>query len=292
MSEVNEQLRRIEDLRAAKYITGTLRDISAIDIKRVRELFDRNEHFAYELRDLYQLVWSLGEQAGDKATKVKSSNTLYVAYTTNRHFYGAVNHDVMRKFIADTDTKDRCLIIGETGKEIWLAGARKRREVTFMSFEGDSPNAKETSDFVRRTEGYGHVLVYFPGFVSVFMQEPQILDVTFRPDRAALPAKPDSQGKEQAVTFPPLEYLLEPDISEMVGFFNTQVRYVLFDRMLLETQLSRVAARLVKMDTADQNANMLIRNEQRLLHQAQASFSSRRMIETVVGYLQWHTKKI
>ena len=75
----------------------------------------------------------------------------------------------------------------------------------------------------------------------------------------------------------------------MLEFFNTQVRYVLFERMLLETRLSRVAARLVKMDTADQNAEALIGAERRELRRAKSSFSSRRMIETLVGYLQWHT---
>jgi ATP synthase F1 gamma subunit len=298
MSEVREQKRRIEDLRSAKYITGTLRDISAIEIKRVRDEFDRNEHFASELRGLYQLVWSLGELAGDKSTQAKSSQVLYVAYTTNRHFYGAVNHNVMHKFINDTNTSDRCLIIGDTGKEIWLSGARKRREVSFMSFNEDSPNTQETTDFIHRTEGYSHVLVYFPGFVSVFVQEPQILDVTFRPNKGEQDR--DAQRAPDSTPLPavvqngasPLEFLLEPDIAEMISFFNTQVRYVLFERLLLETQLSRVAARLVKMDSADQNADGLIRNEEKELHRAHASFSSRRMIETIVGYLQWHTKNI
>jgi F0F1-type ATP synthase gamma subunit len=74
-------------------------------------------------------------------------------------------------------------------------------------------------------------------------------------------------------------------------FFKTQVRYVLFERMLLETQLSRVAARLAKMDAADTNAEQLIKNERKELRRANASFSSRRMIETLVGYLQWHTQR-
>lgn len=287
MSVVKEQLRRIEDLRSAKYITGTLRDISAIDMKRLRDKFETNEQFSSELRELYKLVWMLGERAGEKVTQIKNTQVLHVAYTTNRHFYGAVNNDVMRAFMSDTNTSDRCLIIGDTGKEIWLSGARKRREVSFISFKGDSPNSTETAEFIRRTEGFGHVLVHFPGFVSVFVQKPQILDVTFRPTdvrrESTTPSTPDTQS---------LEFLLEPDLAQMIAFFNAQVRYALFERLLLETELSRVSARLVKMDVADQNADGLIRHEKRELHRAHASFSSRRMIETIVGYLQWHTSKI
>ena len=85
--------------------------------------------------------------------------------------------------------------------------------------------------------------------------------------------------------------MFEPDLSEMVSFFNTQVRYILFERLLLETQISRVAARLVKMDTADQNAHDIIKLEMRTMRRIRTSFSSKRMLETVVGFIQWHNKQ-
>ncbi len=288
MSEIKEQLRRIEDLRSVKYITGTLRDISAIEIKQVRERFEKNEQFAAELRELYRLVWTLAERAQHSAVQQKGTRTLHVAYTTNRHFYGALNQDVMRKFQQDTDSEDSCLIIGDIGKELWLGSVRKRREVSFTTFVQDTPNLSEVTEFLRRTAAYNRVFVYYPGFVSVFVQKPMMLDITFRPSGVRSQQKEGNAEK----SFENIEFLLEPDLGEMIDFFNSQVRYVLFERMLLETQLSRVAARLVKMDTADQNADRLVRGEQTELRRAYASFSSRRMIETLVGHLQWHTQKI
>jgi ATP synthase F1 gamma subunit len=285
MSDVKTQQRHIEDLRSAQYITGALRDISAIELKALRGRFERNTQFTDELRDLFGLVWSIALRTEGAVDSGKKKETLYVAYTTNRHFYGALNYDVVKKVIKDTDTHDRCLIVGDTGKEVWKANAKKRKEVTFMSFKSDEPDQEETKSFLELSRDFSRVFVYYPGFVSVFAQEPRMLDITFRPSKKAANASGQGAGGEEA------EYLLEPDLTEMLMFFNTQVRYVLFERMLLETQLSRVAARLAKMDAADTNAEQLIKNERKELRRANASFSSRRMIETLVGYLQWHTQR-
>jgi ATP synthase F1 gamma subunit len=292
MSEVREQKRRIEDLQSTKYITGALRDISAIELTGLRERFDRNTSFADELRELYGLVWTIGERSGQDIKTQKKNNALYVAYTTNRHFFGALNLDIIQKLIQSTSTSDQCLIIGDTGKEIWRTQAKKRRETSFMSFVDDAPNSTEITGFLQKTAEYRHVYMLYPGFVSVFKQEPVMQDITFRPAKKPRTLDEQDTKQQKLATNDVAEYLLEPNLTEMLAFFHLQVRYVLFERMLLETQLSRVSARLVKMDTADQNTDLLVRAQYKELRRAYASFSSRRMIETLVGYLQWHTQKI
>jgi len=289
MSDVREQQQRIEAVLTARTITGALRDIAAVEMKGLRDLFERNNEFSSELKKLFELVWRIAESAGVLENGLLADrSTLYVAYTTNRHFYGALNTNVMESFVAGTDSKDCCLIIGDTGKQYWLAQAKKRREISFLSFQDDVPTTQEIMNFLEKVETYAHVQVFYPGFVSVFRQETSMVDITFRPPdkkRSDKNAGVDSREEEP-------QYLLEPELSEMVTFFNVQVRYVLFERMLLETHLSRVAARVVKMDAADQNAKKLLERERRELRRAYASFSSRRMLETLVGYLQWHTQRV
>jgi len=289
MSQVATQRTRIQDVESARYITAALRDISAIQLKNLRDRFQQNDKFYTDLRDLYQLVWRIALAAGSsEATAALRGDTLYVAYTTNRHFYGAINNNVMRTFTDSTETGDKVLVVGDTGKQIWTTRSKKRREVGFLSFAGDSPTKEETSAFLARVAPYAHVNIFYPGFVSVFRQEVQMLDITFRPSKGTNnTGQQNNISSGQDIT----QYLLEPDLSEMFAFFNQQVRYALFERMLLETQLSQVAARLVKMDTSDQNAQDLLRLERQELRRAFASFSSRRMLETVVGFIQWHTQK-
>jgi F0F1-type ATP synthase gamma subunit len=210
--------------------------------------------------------------------KSKQRKRLYVAYTTNRHFYGTLNYNIMQKFIAATSTKDECLIIGTTGKTLWLERAKKRKKVSFMTFENDVPTNEESQAFLARIDAYDQIYICYPAFISVFHQEARIIDISFLPDEEETSKSVD----------PGPQFLLEPDVEAMIGFFNTQVRYALFERILLETQLSRASARVVKMDTADQNAEKLLKHEKKQLRRSFITVSGRRMLETLVGYLQWH----
>lgn len=282
MSRLGEQKQRIEDVRSARYITGALRDISAIELKRLKKKFEKNDIFYSELRELFQLIWLIGKDEGIIDALKKRKKDLYIAYTTNRHFYGSLNHDVMREFDKSTDKKDHCFVIGETGKQMWKSKVLQRTEVEFFSFEQDDPNPEEVNILLKKVEEYEHVYVFYPGFKSVFEQDVKMVDITYRPTV-------DAKKKNEYQDIP--QYLLEPDILEMIEFFNTQVRYILLERLLVETQIARVAARLVKMDTADQNAKELIKNELGELQRIRTSFSSRRMLETVVGFIQWHNRK-
>ena len=289
MSHVKEQHERIADIQVAHYIMGAMRDISAIELKQVRERYDKNTGFSNELRALYQLMWRIAEQAGNTeafAPSASTSGTLYVAYTTNRHFYGQLNDTVIRALVDRTGTDDQCLVIGDTGKQLWMSRGKKRKDIKFISFADDHPTQREIVDFLSLARDHSRVFVLYPSFVTVFQQGVSMVDITFREidhDKAS------DQNADSSIDFQ--GFLLEPDLLEMVAFFNTQVRYALFERVLLETQLSRVAARLVKMDTADQNASVLETKEQRELRRMEATLSSRRMLETLAGFIQWQTRK-
>lgn len=280
MSQIKEQKQRIEDIGAARYITGTLRDIALTELGGLQKRFAHNTQVYSELSALFQIVWRIAEKRG-VITEHASGNArrLYVAYTTNRHFYGALNHNIMRTFTEATGADDECLIVGETGKAIWFEGKKKRRQVSYLTFNDDVPTESEVFEFLDRTAPYEQVFICYPAFINVYQQEARTVDITYRPARKKIT---DTDPEYQR------EFLLEPNVIDMLTFFRTQVRYALFERILLETQLSRVSARLVKMDTADQNADTLLKRERGMLRRAYTTGSNRRMLETLVGFLQWH----
>ncbi len=281
MSRVTEQKQRIVDIESARYITAALRDISAIELKNLRKKFERNDMFYSELRELFQLVWSIAVVNKVDTSILENKKDLYVAYTTNKHFYGSLNNDVMKKYTEGTNSECHCMVIGDTGKKIWLGNSQKRKSMQFLSFKDDTPSAEEAALLMNTVKEYRHVYIFYPAFTSVFKQDVEMVDISYRP----------TQKKLDKVNEDLPQYLFEPDLSEMVVFFDSQVRYFLFERLLLETQISRVAARLVKMDTADQNAKELVKVELRKLNKVYTSFSSRRMLETIVGYIQWHDRQ-
>jgi ATP synthase F1 gamma subunit len=285
MSEIREQRERIAAIKAVKYITSTFRDISATELTHFRERFEKNAMFRNEMGELYTIVWRIAASSGNEdLLRAQNTQPVFVAYTTNHHFYGSLNEDVIDAFIASTSADDECVIIGDTGRAAWEARGVRRKKVSYVTFMDDTPTHDETHVFLQRVQTYPYVYVYYPQFVSVFRQQAGVTDITFRP--GAEEEQKEAQSRELFA-----EYILEPELKDMLLFFNKQIRYVLFEQILLETQLSRVAARLVKMDAADHNAEGLLQQEGRYLRHAEGSVAGRRMLETLVGYIQWHTKK-
>jgi ATP synthase F1 gamma subunit len=285
MSEIKEQKERIAAIKAVKYITSTFRDISATELTHFREQFEKNTMFRNEMGELYAIVWRIAASSGNTSLlQTEKKRPVFVAYTTNHHFYGSLNEDVIDAFIAATSVDDECIIIGDTGRAAWEARSVRRKKIDYVIFEDDTPTQNETHVFLQRVQSYPYVYVYYPQFVSVFRQQAGMTDITFRPG-----AEEEQKEARSGELF--AEYILEPELKDMLKFFNEQIRYVLFEQILLETQLSRVAARLVKMDAADHNAEGLLQQEGRYLRRAEGSAAGRRMLETLVGYIQWHTKK-
>ena len=145
MSNIKTQQQIIEGMESVKYTTGALRDISAIELRQLREKFKRNDQFYTELQDLYQVVWKMGDASKrlGLTEQNRQPKTLHVAYTTNRQFYGMLNYDVMRSLLDNTSADSNCLIIGKTGKQIWENYREQRASVDFLSFAGDTPDKEE-----------------------------------------------------------------------------------------------------------------------------------------------------
>ncbi len=273
---IKQELDTLHDLQTAKFITSSLRGLSALELKRYRERFERNANFYTELQMLYYLVRQIAKRRGAETALHKTTKgSLYVAFTSNKHFYGSLNNDVMWEFLKKTGADDECCIIGQTGMTFWKKYGKKRRLLEYITFVQDTPTREEMFSFLKKTARYAQVFVFYPGFVSVIKQQVQSLDITY---------SEAPKGDSPIMT---LDYILEPEIAGMSHFFETQVRLLLFERMLLETQLSRVAARLVKMDTADENANVMIKKQSMRVNRAYGALSNARLLEIFTSYIQW-----
>lgn len=277
MSFVKQQRNEVVQTHTIQYISAALRDVSAVELKNLLTRYSQNTEYYADLQRLCQLVWRIADEAGE-TEKHASRGSLYVAYTTNRHFYGALNRDVMQTFMAQVGSEDEVLIVGATGKVLWQEAGRPTKRVTFWSFKKDIPNAEEVAKFLQAANAYAHVHVVYPRFVSVYEQQVTMSDITYRPEEGGEAAEP---------TLSVPEYVLEPDLGRVLAFFQTQVRHLLFERLMLETQLAQVSARLVRMDMADHNAQDMLREAERSLRRAQALFMNTRLLETTSGFIQW-----
>ncbi len=274
------ELHQLETLR---FVTGAFFELSAEKIGRLRIAFEKNQRFFTEVAELYEAV----KQAAAPSTaaaqaSAKTSRDIFVAFTSNAHFYGSVNADVIRVFVDRAmRSPGDLLVIGETGKSFVEEYPLLKSRLTYVSFQGDDPSKVESEQFLRRVAAYDHVYLFHPAFLNIFTQVASELDITHAPASA-------SEGRA-APAEKRFEYLFEPELSKILKFFETRVRYLLFQRVMLEAELARTAARLLAMDNAESKANTALATLQRTIRREVETFNDSRLLEAFSAIAKWRT---
>lgn len=275
MSLIEETKEELEEIKALRSISNALLEISILRIKSVRMEFEKNKEFFKEISDLYNLVkYSALKQnfvaKGFKTTK----NTISVAVTSNNRFYGALNSNTVESFINGIkQSKTDLLIIGHTGRR-YMEETGYRKQSTYMVFNKDYPTPTETKVFLEKVRPYKKVVIYYPKFVNIFTQDIDVTDITHT-----------VQQKEVADR--KIEHIFEPELEHILYFFETQVRQLLFMRVMLESELSRIAARLVKMNSTEDKATAAIEQKEYILRKATMSLNDTRLLETFAVSKKW-----
>src|SRR3989344_1699032 len=243
--------RKIGQIAALETITGAYSEIAALRIDNIKSAFEQNSLYYEEISQIYHLVKRIAnskeshtEQLAD--TSSNRLDTLYVAITSNHGFYGPLNSDAVDTMIKDARIqKAECMIIGAMG----ISYARSMGGASpfiSMAFSLDEPTPEEIYQFLGLSLRYKRIFVYYPKYISMLKQMIDRIDITHSPES-------NSQVP------PDVKYIFEPELPQILSFFEQQVRYLLFARVLLETNLSRTATRLITMDTAERDAKGLLK---------------------------------
>jgi len=269
----------LEELETIRFVTGALFEVSAENITRLRSAFDKNHLFYTDISELYRLVKQTALVRGD----IKDQNTttkvrgVSVAFTSNSRFYGSINSDIMRSFLEHIRvTKRDCIVIGNTGRS-FMENYKEKDKVSYFSFEGDRPTVKEMRQFLKTVAEYDQVYVFHPSFVNVFNQDVAVLDITHTPQ-----INSDDENDRDKI-----DYIFEPELPKILHFFETRVRYLLFQRAMLESELARTASRLIAMSVAEEKADESLRKVRTDLRKGLESFNDMRLLESFSAIKKW-----
>ena len=268
----------LDALETIKFVSSALFDVSAEKIVRLRAAFEKNQEFYRDISELYDTIKHTAVQRGDLSAKsAATARVLLVAFTSNVRFYGSSNTDVMRSFIEQFDkTIADGIVIGRTGKVFMENYPINPIRLTFRSFEGDEPTSREVKEFLSEVEFYDEVYVFYPSFVTIFTQKVSSLDITHTAQEELL-AKGDTE----------IDYIFEPELPRILKFFETRVRHLLFERVVLESELARTAARLFAMNGAQDRVEDEIRQVRQAVQKATANFNDARLLESFSAISKW-----
>ncbi len=200
----------------------------------------------------------------------------YVAMTSNSHFYGTLNLNVMRKFHGDTENlKSGSLVVtGQTGAD-YLKDVPKFPKYKSIIFKKDSPSREEILNLLELTRSFDQVILYYPQFVTIVTQKVGVLDITQSTTLQDI-------GNENIIQF-----IFEPELPKIVEFFETQVRLILLTRAMLESELSRAAARRSSMSAKEQRAETAVKTKKVQISKAEKSVQNSQLLDTFAGLRKW-----
>lgn len=275
MSAIKELQENLESTQTARFVTTMLRDISANKLQIIRAAFEKNGAFYKEMRSLDLLVQTYAERNNPSRNKKniqKKDKDVFVALTSNKRFFGTLNRDIAFRLIdrLKKDSEIDAVVIGQTGRTI-LESTEFASRCSYVVFEEDAPTSAEVFSLIRKLGGYNRIYMFYPTFINSFRQEVGLIDITYHPTIA----------KDEKLE---VGYIFEPDIEALLTFFETQVRLILFNRVLLETKLAQTGARLSKMQRAREEAGERLKEQRREIHKEMMALQSMHLLETFAGF--------
>jgi len=281
MSVITDNKDQINDLMTFKHISAAFTEAAAVKLKNIRDAFNRNARYYEEINYIYHLVEMNAKRMQMERIKSqieRKSARLYIAFTSNQRFFGSINTEIMNTFIKDSEPSEiEKMIIGVTGKA-YVRSTGQKFSYKEMDFKKDLPAEDEIAQFLKMTENYDQVRVFYPKFISFLKQEVGVTDITQK--IALRDSKKNEKTKE-------IHLLFEPELDKMIKFFDTQVRWLLFQRIILESDMARTAARLLTMSQAEERTDFEIKKKKADLRKVIRSFTNAQLLDTFSGIKRW-----
>ena len=285
----------LADLDALELVASALADQSVRAIAKVRALFERSVPFYQNVHDLYALIRFRAAREGVVVGRPSGgSGVAAVALTSNHRFYGELNLAVVRALLERGEDGTRTIVIGRVGTLYMKELGYMRRMHSFL-FAEDTPSVDELAALLSRLEAYERVILYYPAFINLLEQRTETIEIgavptqNLRGRKAGTRALELTQGRQEAAVLSAMEsaYIFEPELVELVRFFETEVRRFLFQRVFLEAELARTAARLIAMSTAERTIGARKRSVRGALRRVSGAVETMRTLETFASIIEW-----
>ncbi len=269
----------VDQAMSLKLISQAYTEIASAKLKKIRDLVEKNRYFLDDLTRVHQVVKQIAAER--HILQTKNNKTMRILITSNYHFYGDVNSNLIKFFITSTKNSPADqIIIGKTALE-WLSGIKYTTPYEPFILHKDFPVLTELNTLVDKIKMYTQIIVYYSKMQSVIIQTPTFTDITqtaYLKNTNAQEVVPATKKKTGVNVF-------EPELTKILDFFESQVTNLLLQQTFLESELSRTASRLISMDQAQTNADTYILEQKRLLGQAKRLAFNNNLLQTYTALM-------
>jgi len=281
MANLKDIRNRIKSVKSIQQVTSAMKMVAAAKMRRAQENMEKSRPYSSRLAELLNmLIPEIDRRLMPELNVREVKKTLFVVVTADRGMAGAFNTNVLREAHKAIDKA------GQEDSEIICIGKKsvgyfKNRNypiaVEYIDFWNDLEYtyAIKIGDEIisRYINGVvDQVQVIYNRFVNVARQE--IKNETFLP-MSYDPEARDSDYNPDRLFEPSKEAVVKTIIPR---YLNTQIW-----QLLLESNASEQAARMLAMENATSNANDMIKDLKLQFNKARQTAITTEMLEIVSG---------
>lgn len=252
--DIEEESNQVNSLRS---LTQAFGEIAATRMKKIRDFVLKNRIFLASIESIFKdALFAYAEKLSLEVRKGKlkeggkvfflahNGKTVAVLISANTGFYGEVVKETFKMFIEDVRSQDlEVTIIGKVGRNLFLQEEPKR-PYSYFELPDYGGDPSKLSEVINHLVNYEAIRVYFGEYQSVVNQKPKSTEIS---------AGTTISGK---VVKPKVNFLFEPNVEKILMFFETQIFGLLFDQSIRESQLAKLASRILAMDRAEENIRL------------------------------------
>lgn len=281
----------IDFVKTFRLISQAYEEIAVMKMRKIRKSVIKTREYYAKLAEIFidvkteqkKQLQELEKKRQKSQTKVekKLNKTVSIFLSANSSLYGDLIERIFKLFLEKT-SKDNSdlIIIGRVGKRLYDEVDKKK---PYLYFE--IPDAQISIENLRpvlyHLVKYKNVIVYYGKFESIVTQTPTISNIT-----GDLPFLLEGK-KEGKTTVVGQSYLFEPSFDALLRFFEDLMETSLFRQTIHESQLSRLASRIMSMEKAQTNIQGQIKKlrfDERKIYQL---VNNNRQIERLSGMRLW-----
>ena len=292
MPSIREIRERIRSVKNTAKITRAMQMVASSKMRRAQERVEQSRPYAEQLRALVtRLARAGGEDLGEELALMKQRpvhNIGILLITPDRGLCGALPSNINR--LAATTALELQNKLAEQGRRpnvSYVGVGRKGRDflvrsqlnllAEFTNY-GDRPSMNDASAIAQvAVDAFVNgevdvVYLVYPQFINTMTQRPAAVQL--------LPVQPPEDEANEKET---IEYIYEPNASEIFKALLPRYVDVQVYQALLETVSSFLSAQMIAMKNATDNANELVEDLTLTYNKARQAAITQQIIEVVSG---------
>ena len=260
--------------------------IGQINLARYSVLYSRG--FAEDLSEIFSNVkksYFKSLAADNLKSSVKNGKELWILITANNKLYGDIIirtcQFFMRHLKLAKQSKVDLVVIGNQGKR-YLDESKINWPYQFIDVPDSNSNSEFLKELIMKLGLYENIYVFYGKYNNLVSQMP--VQAALSGDlNIESETNNNTQNNKQ-------KYLFEPDIKEVVKFFENQILTLLLNQTVQEAQLARFASRINAMESAQTNIHKqleILKKQEKML---KIKNMNKKQTELLSGRKLWNKK--